>query len=89
MDKRKNVKGTIVTILIIIFLSILSLAQIFPFYLQLVTSLQPTEGFVPIDGHIYLPEGRCDECHDDFITLENAISAILYVLTQAVTMRNI
>ena len=54
MDKRKNVKGTIVTISIIIFLSILSLAQIFPFYLQLVTSLQPTEGFVPIDGHIYL-----------------------------------
>ena len=26
-----------------------------------------------IDGYIFLPEGRCEECHDDFITLENAM----------------
>lgn len=25
-----------------------------------------------IDGTIFVPEGKCDECHDDFITLENA-----------------
>lgn len=25
-----------------------------------------------IDGTIFMAEGRCDECHDDFITLENA-----------------
>jgi len=26
-----------------------------------------------IDGRVYLPEGKCEECHDDFITLENAL----------------
>ena len=26
-----------------------------------------------IDGQIFIPEGRCEECHDDFITLENAL----------------
>lgn len=24
-----------------------------------------------LDGSIFLPEGRCEECHDNFITLEN------------------
>ena len=51
--KREKRTGIIVTTIIIIFLSILSLAQIFPFYLQIVTSLQPTD-FTPIDGKIYL-----------------------------------
>ena len=51
--KREKRIGIIVTTIIIIFLSILSLAQIFPFYLQIVTSLQPTD-FTPIDGKIYL-----------------------------------
>jgi len=26
-----------------------------------------------IDGKIFLPEGKCEECHDDFITLEQAM----------------
>lgn len=26
-----------------------------------------------IDGQIFIPEGRCEECHDDFITIENAL----------------
>lgn len=26
-----------------------------------------------IDGNLFLPEGKCEECHDDFITLENAL----------------
>ena len=26
-----------------------------------------------IDGDIYIPEGKCGECHDDFITLENVL----------------
>ena len=25
-----------------------------------------------IDGNIFLPEGRCEECHENFIPLENA-----------------
>lgn len=26
-----------------------------------------------IDGTLFLPEGRCEECHDDFMTLENVL----------------
>lgn len=26
-----------------------------------------------IDGQIFIPDGRCEECHDDFITLENVL----------------
>ena len=26
-----------------------------------------------IDGTIYIPDGKCEECHDDFITLENVL----------------
>lgn len=26
-----------------------------------------------IDGQIFIPEGKCEECHDDFITTENAL----------------
>ena len=26
-----------------------------------------------IDGKVFLPEGRCEECNDDYITLENAM----------------
>ena len=26
-----------------------------------------------IDGEIYIPGGKCEECHDDFITLENSM----------------
>lgn len=26
-----------------------------------------------IDGELFLSEGKCEECHDDFITLENAL----------------
>ena len=29
-------------------------------------------GHLKIDGELFLPEGKCEECHDDFITLENA-----------------
>ena len=30
-----------------------------------------------IDGEIFIPEGRCEECHDDFITIENALTCRL------------
>lgn len=26
-----------------------------------------------IDCRVFLPEGKCEECHDDFIALENAL----------------
>ncbi len=26
-----------------------------------------------IDGKVFLPDGRCDECHADYIALENAL----------------
>lgn len=26
-----------------------------------------------IDGKLFIPEGKCEECHGDFITLENAL----------------
>ena len=26
-----------------------------------------------IDGQIFIPEGKCEECHDDVITIENAL----------------
>lgn len=26
-----------------------------------------------IDGIVYQPEGRCEECNDDYLTLENAL----------------
>ncbi len=30
-------------------------------------------GHLKIDGSVFQPEGKCEECHDDFITLENAL----------------
>ena len=51
--KKDKINGRIITIIIIIVLSIIALAQVFPFYLQLVTSLQPVEGFYPEYGKIY------------------------------------
>ena len=30
-----------------------------------------------IDGNIFVPEGKCEECHDDFVTLENALACRL------------
>lgn len=30
-----------------------------------------------IDGNLFIPEGKCEECHDDFITLENALTCRL------------
>ena len=26
-----------------------------------------------IDGNVFRPEGKCEECNDDYITLENAL----------------
>ena len=26
-----------------------------------------------IDGKLFIPEGKCEDCHDDFITLEDAL----------------
>lgn len=26
-----------------------------------------------IDGNLFQPEGKCEECHNDFLTLENAL----------------
>ena len=31
-----------------------------------------------IDGQIFIPEGKCEECHDDFITIENALVCRLH-----------
>ena len=25
-----------------------------------------------IEGEVFLPKGKCEECHDDYLTLENA-----------------
>ena len=49
MQKRKSV---IITVLIILLLTAVAFLQIFPFWLQFVTSLQPLD-FVPEDGKIY------------------------------------
>lgn len=54
MKRKQEKKQIFVKILIAILLSILAILQLFPFYLQFVTSLQPTSGFTPIDGKIYL-----------------------------------
>lgn len=54
MKKKKDLYSSIISALIIVLLTVLAIVQIFPFYLQIVTSLQPTEGFTPIDGKIYL-----------------------------------
>ncbi|MDE7406128.1 MAG: carbohydrate ABC transporter permease [Clostridiales bacterium] len=48
-QKRKSV---IITVLIIILLTAVAFLQIFPFWLQFVTSLQPLD-FIPEDGKIY------------------------------------
>lgn len=26
-----------------------------------------------IDGEVFIPEGRCEECNEDYITLQNAL----------------
>lgn len=26
-----------------------------------------------IDGEVFIPEGRCDECNEDYVTLQNAL----------------
>ena len=30
-------------------------------------------GHLKIDGRVFIPEGKCEECHDDFLPLENAL----------------
>lgn len=49
----KKKKISVVTIVIICFLSIVALLQLFPFYLQIVTSLQPMDMY-PETGKIYV-----------------------------------
>ena len=51
--KTKKPANVVANILIIVFLSVLSLMQLFPFWLQLVTSLQSVD-FVPEVGKLYL-----------------------------------
>ncbi|MGN1066485.1 MAG: carbohydrate ABC transporter permease [Candidatus Fimimonas sp.] len=66
----KKAKRVVANILIIVFLSVLSLLQLFPFWLQIVTSLQPID-FVPEAGKLYfLPV----EAH-----FENYLDAIEHV----------
>ena len=60
-------KGNAATVVIIVFLSIVAAMQIFPFYLQIVTSLQPMD-MVPEVGKSYL---WADGFH-----IENYIEAI-------------
>lgn len=54
MNKKAELgKSTALNVVIILFLSLLALMQLFPFWLQVVTSLQPLD-FLPEDGKIYL-----------------------------------
>lgn len=54
MNKKAELgKSTALNVAIILFLSLLALMQLFPFWLQVVTSLQPLD-FLPEDGKIYL-----------------------------------
>lgn len=54
MNKKAELgKSTALNMVIILFLSLLALMQLFPFWLQVVTSLQPLD-FLPEDGKIYL-----------------------------------
>lgn len=53
MSKKNNVWSLIGSIVIVVILVIVALMQIFPFYLQIVTSLQPLD-FLPDPGKIYL-----------------------------------
>ena len=54
MNKKAELgKSTALNAVIILFLSLLALMQLFPFWLQVVTSLQPLD-FLPEDGKIYL-----------------------------------
>ena len=55
MNKKSSQKARNITIsvVIIVFLSLLALMQLFPFWLQVVTSLQPTD-LIPEDGKLYL-----------------------------------
>ncbi len=29
--------------------------------------------YLKIDGEVFIPEGRCEECNDDYVTLQNAM----------------
>ena len=29
--------------------------------------------YLKIDGDVFVPEGRCEECNDDYLTLQNAL----------------
>ena len=53
MSKKQNIVPLIGGVVIVILLSIVALMQIFPFYLQIVSSLQPLS-FLPEPGTIYL-----------------------------------
>ena len=54
MNKKAELgKSTALNVVIILFLSLLAPMQLFPFWLQVVTSLQPLD-FLPEDGKIYL-----------------------------------
>lgn len=54
MNKKAELgKSTALNVAIVLFLSLLALMQLFPFWLQVVTSLQPLD-FLPEDGKIYL-----------------------------------
>lgn len=39
--------------LIVLILSVFAFLQVFPFYLEFVQSVQPIEGFTPVDGKVY------------------------------------
>lgn len=53
MNKKIHIQKTaVLNTLIILLLSVLALMQLFPFWLQIVTSLQPLD-FLPEDGKIY------------------------------------
>lgn len=80
--KRKKLKtGSIITIIL---LSIIALMQIFPFYIQIVTSLQP-KSFIPDPGKIYLvPSGFHIENYIEAINRVQLLQGIVNSLIVAV-----
>lgn len=94
-DSRFNrKKDNAATIAIIVLLSIVAVLQIFPFYLQIVTSLQPMD-FLPESGKIYfVSEGFHIENYGEAIervgllrgTLNSVIVATAYTLLSAIVI---
>lgn len=49
----RPIPHVILKVVIILVLSIFAFLQVFPFYLEFIQSVQPIEGFTPVDGKVY------------------------------------